>query len=93
MLTASTQVAIIHDMTDWLSVIEASEQSGYNAEYIRQLLRKNRQLIEAGFVPLFEAVKKAGVWLIEPGSFGKYCQTMKALGSGRHDPTRKPRRR
>jgi hypothetical protein len=57
------------------------------------MLRKNLHLAEQGFQPLFEAVKKAGVWLIEPRSFSRYYEEMKRLKTGRHDPTRKPKRK
>jgi len=93
MLTTSVQPTIMPDMTDWLSVEEAAEKSGYHPEYLRRLLRKNTKLAKTGYVPFFEAVKKASVWLIEPKSFDTYCQKMNEMGTGKHDPTRKPKRK
>ena len=89
MLTPQIQASKMLDMTDWLSVEEAAEKSGYHPEHIRHLLRRNLKLV----IPVFEAVKKAGVWLIEPNSFDAYCEKMKEMGTGKHDPTRKPKRK
>jgi hypothetical protein len=81
MLTSTSQVSIMPDemIDDWLSISEAAQRSGYDKEYIRQLLRRGDR---------FEAVKKGSIWLIEPTSFDAYCQKMKELGTAKHDPTR-----
>lgn len=81
------------DIANWLSVIEASTQSGYHPEHVRKLLRRNMTLLQDGFEPLFHAIKKANIWLIETESFSQYCRQMKQLGTAKHDPTRIPRRR
>ena len=65
---------------DWLSVSEAAERSGYDKEYIRQMVRAGGH---------FEAVKKGSIWLIEPDSFDDYCKRMKKLGTGKHAIRRK----
>lgn len=82
MLTSYSLASIIPDemIEDWLSVSEAADRSGYDKEYIRQMLRTGGK---------FEAIKKAGVWLIEPESFGVYCKRMKALGDAKHAIRRK----
>ncbi len=86
MLTSYSQASTITDdmIDDWLSVSEAATRSGYDKEYIRQMLRTGGK---------FEAVKKGSIWLIEPDSFDAYCQKMKDLGTGKHDPTRVPKRK
>jgi hypothetical protein len=80
------------DVTDWLSVTEASEQSGYDAEWLRKIIRKYIKL-GPDYIPPFSFVKKGQMFLIEPNSFSAYCKEMKEKGTGKHDPTRKPRRR
>lgn len=81
MLTGYSQASTITDemIDDWLSISEAAMRSGYDKEYIRQMLRAGGK---------FEAVKKGSIWLIEPVSFDDYCRRMKELGTGKHDPTR-----
>ena len=82
MLTSYSQVSTIPDemIDDWLSVSEAAERSGYDKEYIRQMLRIGGK---------FEAVKKGTIWLIEPESFDVYCEKMKKMGTGKHAIRRK----
>lgn len=75
-------------VTDWLTIKEASAESGYHEEWLRELLRKYHGATNA---PL-EFVKKGGIWLIEPNSLREYVEDMRKRGTGKHDPTRKPRK-
>lgn len=77
------------DVTDWLTIQEASEKSGYHPEWLRELLRKYE---DADNTP-FDFVKKGRFWLIEPNSLMAYVEQMKKMGKGKHDPTRKPHKR
>ena len=78
-LTMQTDRVIIADMTDWLSVSEASKESGYSAYHIRQLCREGK----------LTTVKKGLMYLIDPESLQEYVDKMKSLGTYKFDWRRK----
>jgi excisionase family DNA binding protein len=61
------------DSDKWLTVNEAAEQSGYNAEYIRELIRQGK----------IQARKFSIVWMVDRESFLAYLQKVQALGNKR----------
>jgi excisionase family DNA binding protein len=80
MLTAQATTGIlIPIMTDWLSVTEAAEKSGYSAYHIRELCREGK----------LETVKKGLMYLIDPESLDDYVAKMKSLGTYKFDWRRK----
>jgi excisionase family DNA binding protein len=64
--------------TEWITTKEAAEMTGYNPEYIRQMIRNGR----------IAAEKKGRDWWIDHDSIEKYADKMKRLGSAKHDPWR-----
>lgn len=62
--------------SEWLTVKEAAEQSGYHPEYIRYLIRGG----------LIKARKVITVWLVDFKSFRAYLDDANASGDGRHKP-------
>lgn len=50
------------ELSDWLTVREASEESGYATEYLRQLVRDGE----------ISAIKKGFSWLISRKSLMEY---------------------
>jgi len=58
---------------EWLTVNEAAEQSGYNAEYIRELLRQGK----------IKARKFSIVWMVSSESLSAYLKKVQALGKKR----------
>lgn len=79
MLTTSATELIIDYMTDWLTVKEAAEKTGYNAQYIRRLCRLGK----------LDAVLKGRLYLINPKDLDTYIKKMKSLGTYKHDWRRK----
>jgi excisionase family DNA binding protein len=61
------------DSDKWLTVNEAAEQSGYNAEYIRELIRQGK----------IQAHKFSIVWMVDRESLSAYLQKVQALGDKR----------
>ena len=78
-MTAAMHTTILPDVTDWLTVQEASEETGYHPEWLRKLIRKYQDATNAPF----EFVKKGGIWLIEPNSLKAYAEDMKKRGKGK----------
>ena len=74
-LTMPINAGILPDMTDWLSVTEAAEKSGYSAYHIRQLCREGK----------LTTVKKGLMYLVDPGSLDAYVDKMKSLGTYKFD--------
>lgn len=66
-------------MTDWISVDEAADLSGYNSEYVRRLIR-NEQI---------QAEKKGWQWWVDKKSLLEYLKTAKKSSDKRLGP--KPR--
>ena len=61
---------------EWLTVKEAAEQSGYNAEHIRRLIRNGA----------IKGRKVSIVWLIESKSLRAYLDSANSSGDGRYRP-------
>jgi len=76
-LTYAPQANMTLDVTDWLSVTEASKVSGYHPNHLRHLIHEGELI----------AVRKGLMWLIEPESLNNYVARMKRLGTSKHDPT------
>jgi excisionase family DNA binding protein len=52
-------------MSHWLTIAEAAKQSGYNAEYLRRLIRNGR----------IKGRKVATVWLVQQSSLLRHQRT------------------
>lgn len=63
-------------MTDYLSVDEAVNLSGYTPAHIRWLLREGK----------VKGVHKSRVWWIDKDSFEEYWAAMSELGDQRYNP-------
>ena len=61
---------------EWLTVKEAAEQSGYNSEHIRRLIRNGA----------IKGRKVSIVWLIESKSLRAYLDNANSSGDGRYRP-------
>jgi len=79
LLTTLTTEPIMDYMTDWLTVEEAAEETGYNPQYIRRLCRQGK----------LDAVLKGRLYLINPEDLDAYVRRMKSLGTYKHDWRRK----
>lgn len=64
---------------EWITTQEAAEMTGYNQEYIRQMIRGDKIVAE----------KKGRDWWVDRASVETYAEKMKQLGSAKHDPTKK----
>ena len=58
---------------EWLTVNEAAKLSGYNAEYIRELIRQGR----------IKARKFSIVWMVDRKSLEGYVKKAQAMGEKR----------
>lgn len=58
---------------EWLTVNEAAKESGYNPEYIRELIRQGK----------IKARKISIVWLVDRKSFLEYLNKVQAMGKKR----------
>jgi excisionase family DNA binding protein len=58
---------------EWLTVNEAAKESGYNPEYIRELIRQGK----------IKARKISIVWLVDRESFLAYLKKAQAMGEKR----------
>ena len=67
-------------MPEWIDVKLASQQSGYTADYLRQLMRQGR----------IKGDKRGTMWWINRDSLQEYLATIEALGSKKHDPRGAP---
>ena len=65
-------------MPDYLTVLEAADLSGYNAEYIRQLIR-------SGSLP---ADKRGRDWWIDRKAFDAYLKVARKSKNKRRGPKR-----
>lgn len=69
--------------TEWITTVEAAELTGYSVQYIRRLIKKGR----------VSGKKWARDWLVKKASLLAYQETMRQLGSSKHDPWRTGARR
>lgn len=63
-------------MVEWITTNETVELSGYNAEYIRRLVRRNK----------IKAQKFGSVWQIDKSSLLNYMQESEHSTDGRRGP-------
>ena len=63
---------------EWITTAEAAEITGYNLEYIRQMIRSG----------VIVAEKKGRDWWIDRASIENHADEMKRLGSAKHNPHR-----
>ena len=61
-------------MSDWISTTEAVELSGYNAYYLRRLIRGKIILAE----------KKGNAWWVDRMSLVEYIKAAKSADDGRY---------
>jgi excisionase family DNA binding protein len=64
--------------TEWITTAEAAELTGYNLEYIRQMIRRG----------VIEAQKKGRDWWVDRASIEAYADEMKRLGAAKYSPVR-----
>jgi excisionase family DNA binding protein len=64
--------------TEWITTKEAADLTGYNQEYIRQMIRSDRIVAE----------KKGRDWWVDRASIEAHAEKMKQLGVAKHDPWR-----
>jgi excisionase family DNA binding protein len=67
---------------EWITTAEAAELTGYNLEYIRQMIRRR----------VIVAEKKGRDWWVDRASIEAYAEEMKQLGTAKHDPQREERK-
>jgi hypothetical protein len=65
-----------HPMLQWISVEEAAELSGYNAEHVRRLIRSK----------LIVAQKKGAMWWVDQLSLMAYCNAAAKSSDRRRGP-------
>jgi len=63
-------------MVDWISVEEAAELTGYNKEYIRQMIRRGE----------VAAKKKGWQWWVDKASILAYLKNSQKSLDKRHGP-------
>ena len=63
-------------MPDYLTTLEAAELSGYNAEYIRQMIRTG----------MIKAEKRGRDWWIDRKTFVAYFRSTQKTKDKRHGP-------
>ncbi len=66
-------------MTDWLSVEEAAELTGYNREYVRQLIRRGE----------IAAEKKGWQWWVDQASIIAHLNASRRSQDKRYGPKSK----
>jgi excisionase family DNA binding protein len=66
---------------EWITTAEAAELTGYNPEYIRQMIR-HRVIV---------AEKKGRDWWVDKASIETHAKEMKQLGTAKHNPHREER--
>ena len=64
--------------TEWITTKEAAELTGYNLEYIRQMMRRG----------VIRAEKRGRDWWVDKVSIKTYADEMKRLGTAKHNPWR-----
>ena len=64
------------NLPEWIDVRQASEESGYTADYLRQLMRDGK----------IDAKKRGTMWWIDPGSLRAYLEMVEEMGSKKHSP-------
>ena len=74
--------AVVPDLEEYITVIEAAEQVGYTPHWLRHLC--NEGLVDA--VKIEGAAR--GTWLIHLPSLARYVTEMQRLGTEKHDPRR-----
>lgn len=67
--------------TEWITTKEAAALTGYNLEYIRQMIRRG----------VIRAEKRGRDWWVDRASIESYANEMKRLGTAKHDPTKAKR--
>jgi excisionase family DNA binding protein len=65
------------DGGEWLTVQEAAKLSGYNPDYIRELIRQGK----------IKAQKFSIVWMVSRDSFSEYMQKAQSMGEKRGPKT------
>jgi excisionase family DNA binding protein len=63
---------------EWITTAEAAELTGYNLEYVRQMIRRGVVVAE----------KKGRDWWVDRASIKAYADKMRRLGSAKHSPYR-----
>ncbi len=63
---------------EWITTKEAADLTGYNQEYIRQMIRAGR----------IDAEKKGRDWWVDRHSIESHADRMNRLGASKHDPWR-----
>ena len=63
---------------EWITTKEAADLTGYNQEYIRQMIRAGR----------IDAEKKGRDWWVDRDSIESHADRMNRLGASKHDPWR-----
>lgn len=64
--------------TDWITVKEAAELTGYAGAHLRLLIKRGR----------LRGVKRGGAWFLCNKEVVAYAEEMKQLGSAKYDPWR-----
>ena len=64
---------------EWVSVKEAAELSGFDAQYVRTLVRSRKVAAEK---------KRRHEWWIDKSSLQAYVKSTKSLGSAKYSPHR-----
>jgi excisionase family DNA binding protein len=70
-----------NSLIEWITTAEAAELTGYNLEYIRQMIRRR----------VIVAEKKGRDWWVDRASIEAHAEEMKQLGTAKHDPQREER--
>jgi excisionase family DNA binding protein len=73
-----TDQSTIPNLTEWITTAEAAEMTGYTTARFRQLA-KNGTVV---------AQKRGRDWFLDKSSVLTWAETMKRLGTSKHDPTR-----
>ena len=68
--------------TEWITTTEAAVLTGYNLEYIRQMIRGG----------VIAAEKKGRDWWVDRASIEAYAEEMEQLGTAKHHPEGQGRR-
>ncbi len=63
-------------MPDWISIVEAAELSGYNAAYIRRLIRNGK----------IAAERKGPMWWVDRKALNAYLRLAQSQDDRRHGP-------
>ena len=64
--------------TEWVTTKEASNLTGYTADYFRKAIKRER----------LHGEKHGRDWFLRKAEVLAYAEKMQKLGSAKHDPTR-----